>query len=71
MTKHPINRRRMLQLSALGAAAAGMSPYLPRAAAQTEDMLRVDPKDRKLLFVLCGFGGASRVDFPSVVRSSS
>jgi hypothetical protein len=61
MTKH-ISRRRMLQLGALGTAAAGLHPYLPRAAAQSTEMLSVDPKDRKLLFVLCGFGGASIID---------
>lgn len=62
MTKYMMSRRRMLQLGTLGAAAASVSPYLPRALAQSTEMQQVEPKDRKLLFVLCGFGGASIID---------
>jgi hypothetical protein len=61
---HPkLSRRRLLQAGALGAAAAGLHPYLrARALAEAPDMQRVEPADRKLLFVFCAFGGASVID---------
>jgi hypothetical protein len=58
MTKQ-FSRRRMLQLGALATAAAGLGPS-QRGDAQAATP--VSPKDRKLLFVFCAFGGASIID---------
>src|SRR5689334_14792403 len=55
------SRRRMLQMGAMAAAAAGLGPAL-RGGAQEAEFKPVDPKDRKLLFVFCAFGGASIID---------
>jgi hypothetical protein len=51
----------MLQMGAMAAAAAGLGPSLRSGAQQTAPG-PVDPKDRKLLFVFCAFGGASIID---------
>jgi hypothetical protein len=55
---NPISRRNILQLAALGTAAAAL-PSSHRARAATPS---IDPKDRKLLFVFCAYGGASIID---------
>lgn len=57
----PLSRRQMLQMSAAAAACAGLSPRL-RAGADAPALMTVAPKDRKLLFVFCAFGGASIID---------
>src|SRR5688500_2767754 len=67
MTKHSstIGRRQMLKLGALGALAggAGAGAWLrPRLATGQVNAEVVAPRDRKLLFVFCAYGGASIID---------
>jgi hypothetical protein len=63
MTRHlaSMSRRRLLQMGALTAAAAGLGPS-PRGGAQEAAPAPVAPKERKLLFAFCAFGGASIID---------
>ncbi|HET9956963.1 MAG TPA: hypothetical protein VFQ61_20845, partial [Polyangiaceae bacterium] len=59
----------MLQLTALGAAAAGLGSYL-KVQAEDQPLTTVDPRERKLLFVFCAYGGASIIDsFLPIVES--
>jgi len=64
-----LTRRHLLQLAAIAAGAAGglVSVGSARGGAPAAP---VDPKDRKLLFVFCAYGGASIIDsFMPVVDS--
>jgi hypothetical protein len=54
-----LSRRRMLQIAA--GAATALAPAL-RSGAEDPAPVPVAPKDRKLLFVFCAFGGASIID---------
>ena len=67
----PITRRRLLQLAGIAAGAAGglVSIGSARGGAPPANPV-VDPKNRKLLFVFCAYGGASIIDsFMPVVDS--
>src|SRR5688572_31095243 len=56
--KTTLTRRQLFGL----AAAAGIGGLVwPSASAQAQAR-RVDPRDRKLLFVFCAYGGASIID---------
>src|SRR5262245_59570546 len=64
-TRSQLTRRRLLKLAALGAAAsAGGLLRLDSVQGGTSapDAAPVAPKDRKLLFVFCAYGGASIID---------
>jgi hypothetical protein len=67
----PFSRRTLLKASAVGAVSVGLQGALYRGArAQATELRRVDPKDRKLLFVFCAHGGAGIIDsFLPVVES--
>lgn len=56
------SRRGLLKLGALGAAGAALGPTLLGGARAQDSSAPVDPKDRKLLFVFCAYGGASIID---------
>jgi hypothetical protein len=56
-----LSRRRMLQLGAAAAAGAALGPAV-RGGAAEPTLTQVAPKDRKLLFIFCAFGGASIID---------
>jgi hypothetical protein len=68
MTKHSssIGRRQVLKLGALGALAGGATAgtwlRASQAGGQQAAPEAVDPRDRKLLFVFCAYGGASIID---------
>jgi hypothetical protein len=58
-----LTRRRLLQLAALGTAAGAGGLLVPDSArGGTSAPTGVAPKDRKLLFVFCAYGGASIID---------
>lgn len=57
------SRRTLLQTGAFAAASLGLHGTFSRGVhAQTPDLRKVDPKDRKLLFVFCAHGGAGIID---------
>ncbi|MET0344454.1 MAG: hypothetical protein ABW252_25800 [Polyangiales bacterium] len=59
----PFSRRNLLKAGAFGATSLGLQGALhPSLHAQAPDLRRVDPKDRKLLFVFCAHGGAGVID---------
>jgi hypothetical protein len=65
----PLTRRRLLQLAAIAAAGAGGLVSAGSASGGTAPP-PVDPKDRKLLFIFCAYGGASIIDsFMPVLES--
>jgi hypothetical protein len=64
MSSNKLSRRRLVQLGAASAVAAGFSSFLgsSRRAHGADPLREVAPKDRKLLFVFCAHGGASIID---------